>query len=315
MKQLLTLTIIFSFIVASLSSCSFLDDVFTQGSFITGDTDTDVTNTPSTDENLFPYYDWDSLDLKVINSIDKLNYYSALRLLSANSLPEAKSSDSFANNVSLLVTYDENGEIPFDSTDAENPDTPNGSSDYETEIVIPGIVCYALMPDDVFSFEKVSMFSIELTDEAGFLASKLGLGTVEVVITENCIWGDSLITFRNGDNFYSCLLNGTSYNQNTGGRIWQFSTHKFVSGFYIVKNIEQENYTFNVETDAKGQVTVFTCAEFKVGGSRADQNVLVTSETVISTDGVAYTVRELDAYYKAKKENEVSDLPTDEEIA
>ena len=141
------------------------------------------------------------------------------------------------------------------------------------------------------------MFQIELTDKNGFLASKLGLGLVDVVITEECIWGDSLITFRNGDKFFSCLSNGWSLNGETGGWMWDFSTHKYVEGFNIVKNFEQENYAFYIDMNAEGQAFAFECRGAQNGGYRADQNVEVVSSTSISNQGSSYTIAELEDYF------------------
>jgi hypothetical protein len=243
-------------------------------------------------------------DLKVVDSIDKLNYYSALRVLDRS----AKMLDSDGEiSFSLLTTYGSNEEYP-DSDDSVQPDgsgtaegIPGGTVDAET-----GEYYYALSADDKFVFNKISMFKIELTDENGFLASKLGLGTVDVVISEECIWGDSLITFRNGDRFFSCLSNGSGFDSYLGKYVLEFSTHKFISGFYIVKNIVQENYTFTVELDLEGQAFSVTVDEFKAGGPRADRDVRVVSETAFSSDGGSFSARELDEYFK-------SESPSDEE--
>ena len=311
MKKLIVLALASALILSSLMSCSFFGNSYDIGAFpsIGGSNrpGKDGVTPPVDGENQLPNYNWDELDLQIINSIDKLNYYSAIRVLDGETKSKSTSFTTSNYKISSLTTYGEDEEIPSDSTETNNPEMPTDSSENQEDVLIPGVIFYELSPDDVFSFEKVSKFTIELTDENGFLASKLGIGVVEVVVTENCIWGDSLITFRNGDRFYSCLTNGYSYNHNTGGCTWQFSTHKFVEGFYIVKNIVDENYSFNVEMDAEGQVIAFVCRGFKVGGARADKNVKVISSTNISIDGAAYTLSELDAYFKNKKQNENSE--------
>ena len=172
--------------------------------------------------------------------------------------------------------------------------TPENPSDTDSD---EDIYYYELDPNEPFFVNKVSMFQIELTDENGFLASKLGLGLVDVVITEECIWGDSLITFRNVDKFFSCLSNGWSLNGETGGWMWDFSTHKYVEGFNIVKNFGQENYGFYIDMDAEGQAFAFECRGAQNGGYRADQNVNVVSSTSISNQGSSYTIAELEDYF------------------
>ena len=159
------------------------------------------------------------------------------------------------------------------------------------------IYYYQLKPNQPFNMKKVNMFQIELTDENGFLASKLGLGLVDVVISENCIWNDSLITFRNGDRFFSCLTNGRRLDTKTSSQQWIFSTHKYVEGFNIVKNFQQENYAFHIDADAEGQIFAFECRVSQNGGDRVDQNVRIVSATRISTQGGKITVAELEDYF------------------
>jgi hypothetical protein len=318
MKRKVSLVIVSLLIVVTLTGCSIFDNYYNRDLFpsITignGNHPGNDTTYPTDNgyENQLPHYDWGKLDLKIIDSIDKLNYYSAIRVLEEENSRKSVAFTNSDNKIIPLTTYAEDEEILPDSTD--NSEGSDDSLNDQTQDIPSGVVFYALSPNDVFSFEKVSRFTVELTDENGFLASKLVLGTVEVIISENCIWEDSLITFRNGDKFYSCLSNGYSYNRNTGGHTWQFSTHKFVDGFYIVKSIEQENYAFDVEMDFKGQVTSFVCQEFKLGGENVDENVIVMSATEISTDGAAYTVADLDAYFRAKNEKE--DNENNEELS
>ena len=309
MKRLFAFTLILSILVSLMTGCAILEKLFDSG-------DIEITGPVDDIHNLLPLPpEWDGLE--VINSIDKLNYYTALYVLGEPS--DSVQIASLGNvQVSLLAHGTDDGQKQEQSTDSAYPEEPSGSDNTsdnqgtstspgvsDTSGTLQGVYYYSLSPNDVFSFNKISMFQIELTDPDGFLASILGLGTVDVVISENCIWDDSLITFRNGERFFSCLANGCGYDQQTGNSIWEFSTHKFISGFYIVKNIEQENYKFNVEVDREGQVISFTCTEFKAGGPRADRDVKITSATVFSTDGGSFTAAELDQYFKSKK-------PTDE---
>lgn len=273
-----------------------------------------------------------------INSLDKLNYYAALRMIAETPTVSKQSMTGGSPKIVLLAggVGDDSAEVPTvpdatelaptvpdatelaptvpdatelaptvpdatelaptvpDATEPvptegppvapDNPDTTNPGKD---------IIYYTLEPNQPFNMKKVNMFQIELTDENGFLASKLGLGLVDVVISENCIWGDSLITFRNGDKFFSCLTNGWRLNTETGGQQWNFSTHKYVEGFNIVKNFKQENYAFYIDADAEGQIFAFECR----GWDRADQNVRIVSATRISTQGGEITIAELEDYF------------------
>lgn len=241
-----------------------------------------------------------------INGLDQLNYYAAVRMIESTPRLANQSMIGGSYGITLLASgsdTDKREEPPVPETTGpdENQPTPVTPDPSRPPVIGEDIYYYALDPNEPFYINKVSMFQIELTDENGFLASQLGLGIVDVVITEECIWGDSLITFRNGDKFYSCLSNGWGYNRETDGVQWDFSTHKYVEGFFIVKNIAQENYGFYIDVDAQGQAIAFSCGETENGGNRADKNVKVISSTVISNMGCNYTVAELEDYFNTGK--------------
>lgn len=242
------------------------------------------------------------VDSASINSLDEVNYYAAVCVISKTPMPLGLAAGNY--RVELLNT---NGDDPeddsSDSSDKQEENNGVGSEENNAGEFDDGVYYYYLSHDDVFSFDKVSMFKIELTDENGFLASIFGLGVVDVVISENCIWGDSLITFKRGDKFFSCLSNGYTSNNGNGARI-EFSTHKFVDGFAIVKNIEQENYSFTVSISPEGQVSGFECGLSEQGGERPDQNVEVVSSTLISSSGGRFTLAELEAYFKQDSSDE-----------
>lgn len=253
-----------------------------------------------------------------IDSLDKWNYYAALCMVTGIPTVSKQSATDSHYEFALLtagaankseeiqavpdVTEIAPTEVPTlpDATEItqtegpplapDNPDTTAPSKD---------IYYYTLNPDQAFHVNEVSMFQIELTDENGYLASKLGIGLVDVVIAEDCIWGDSLITFRNGDNFFSCLTNGWHRNTKTGGERWDFSTHKYVEGFHVVKNFQQQNYTFYIDADAEGQIFALECRS-QNGSEDADQNVKVVGDTRISTQGGEFTIAELEAYFNSE---------------
>jgi len=251
--------------------------------------------------SLNPPVPGETIDLK-INSLDELNYYAALRTIT--STPKVTKQSVIGANFEIVLLANGSGQDKEEAPptpDTTGPDVTEGpsvtpenpgntDSDYD-------IYYYELDPNEPFFINKVSMFQIELTDENGFLASKLGLGLVDVVITEECIWGDSLITFRNGEKFFSCLSNGWSLNGETSGLLWDFSTHKYVEGFNIVKNFEQENHAFYIEMDAEGQAIAFECRGAQNGGYHADQNVRIASSTSISDQSSSFTIAELEEYF------------------
>lgn len=231
-----------------------------------------------------------------VNSIDKLNYYAALRVLEDTPAP-VKYGLSAGNYGITFLTNGSGIDLPEITVPGNTEGPPVNTSPSSPTDPSEDIVYYELNPNEPFYVNNISMFQIQLTDANGFLASKLGLGIVDIVITEDCIWGESLITFRNGEKFYSCLTNGWSLNEQTRESQWDFSTHKYIEGFYIVKNGVQENYAFEIFMDAEGQATEFICREAQNGGYRPDQNVKIASTTVISTEGGSYTIADLENYF------------------
>ncbi len=214
-----------------------------------------------------------------ISSIDMLNYYAALCVLTDKPVPvNQKRSLSDYDIVSLDRGYGQ------DST--RNPDMPPTTPPKESK---KDIYYYEVDPNVVFKITKVIFFQIELTDENGFLASNIGTGIVDVVITENSL--DNMITFKNGNRFFTCLENSWSQTDR------EFSTHKFIDGFRIIKNFEQENYAFYIYNDGNGQVTKFDCRSAQNGGERPDENVKVISTTVISDEGGQFTIADLENYF------------------
>lgn len=244
-----------------------------------------------------------------ITGLDQLSYYAAVRMIEDTPKLANQSLTGGSYGITLLASgcdTDKREEPPEPET--TGPDETQGPPVAHPSTPPPGydedIYHYALDPNEPFFINKVSMFQILLTDENGFLASRLGLGIVDVVITEDCIWGESLLTFRNGEKFYSCLTNGWTLNQKTGGWQWDFSTHKYVEGFFIVKNFEQENYAFYIDMNAAGEAVAFQCQGTQNGGHRPDQNVQIVSSTEISNEGSSFTVAELEEYFNAAKRPE-----------
>ncbi|MBQ8741778.1 MAG: hypothetical protein IJZ03_00245 [Clostridia bacterium] len=295
MKRILAITLTLVMLLVALTGC--------MAPQISSGPEEDQ-NPPSKEQgsqSLNPPVPGEIIDLK-INSLDELNYYAALRTIT--STPKVTKQSVIGSNFEIVLLANGSGQDKEEARptpDTTGPDvtegpsvTPDNPGDTDSD---EDVYYYELDSNEPFFINKVSMFQIELTDENGFLASKLGLGLVDVVITEECIWGDSLITFRNGEKFFSCLSNGWSLNGETGGWLWDFSTHKYVEGFNIVKNFEQENHAFFIEMNAEGQAIAFECTGTQNGGYHADQNVRIASSTSISDQNSSFTIAELEEYF------------------
>lgn len=212
-----------------------------------------------------------------IDSIDKINFYSAKKIISENSLfPIGMSNNVFSTPKIIFLN----------NTYTENPIDRN----------------------KVFTTTMVTYFTIELNDEKGFLAQKLGgTGLVEVVVTENNIEDmGQMITFKKNDNYYSCLMNGQDNELNSNKVSREFSSHKYIDGFNIIKNLEQENYKFTVHYDGS-KVIGFECAPFhSVPTNYAVDNVTFIEDfCIVLYTKQTFTIDELEVFFKNESEEEL----------
>lgn len=221
-----------------------------------------------------------------IDGLDMLNYYYAIRSLA----DESGYVTACADGTGKLILLD--GFIAEDEPSAplgEDVSKPEFSRPDNDHVINDNVIYYDIDPDQPIVISKVLLFRIELTDERGFLASKLGTGVIDVVISKEFVFGDDLITFKNGERYFSCLTNGG------GIDYMEFTTHKYIEGFSVVKNLDQENYSFTVSI-AGDQVIDFQCGIFKYG-STPDEGVRVVSKTSVVNETHTYTLAELEDYF------------------
>lgn len=224
------------------------------------DTETDP---PLVDtENIYTIKSIDTID-----TIDMLNYYSALKVL----IDPPKISQVRA----------ENDLIPLSTSTTRDSASEEIFSTFQT--------------GDFFSVSMGTFFQIKVTDENGFLASKVGTGTVDVAITNNDL--NPMITLKNGERYYSCFWNSGDTDRIT------FSTHKYAVDFCIVKNMDQNNYTLTVTFDENGQVTEFRCSWFnEPEGLSPDGSVTVASKTNVFRGNTNFTISELENFFSSEKQ-------------
>ncbi len=241
-----------------------------------------------------------------IRSIDMLNYYTAIRMLND---PSAKIEATNVNGITVLTarsdsarTYnlifdtDTNNGVGYDSPPEGQENGTPGSGTTNNKIIH-----YELDPNEVFSVSCVVCFQIEIKSSDGFLASKVGTGIVDVFITENSL--EPMITFKNQDRYYSCCENSQIEN----GKL--YSTHKYIEGFYIVKNLEQDNYSISVTYDnfnpsfsyMQSVATSIVCNSYKNGGDDPDGELPIVSDTYVSSQSAEFTVADLEEYFNTGK--------------
>jgi len=210
-----------------------------------------------------------------IDSIDKINFYSAKKIISEKSL--------FPKGMNYKNNY--------------TPNIISLNNEY---------VEYPIDRNKVFTTTMVTYFTVELKNEKGFLAQKLGgTGLVEIVVTENDIEDiGQMITFKRNNSYYTCFANGGDYDPDSNRSSHNFSSHKYIDGFNIVKNLKQENYKFTVHYNGS-KVIGFECAPFGSTpfGSNVDDVTFIDDYCVVIYARQTFTIDELEVYFK----NEIGD--------
>lgn len=210
----------------------------------------------------------------VIDSIDKLNYYAALSMIE--------------NGVAAVT-------VPLSAI-------PLGYVEGQDYYFSP------VDPNARFTVTKAIFFRIALLDEYGFLASKVGKGEVDVVITENSL--ENMITFKGEKGWYTCLINRAglmTYTDGTPGWWWEFSTHKYIEGFYLVKNTGVGNFRFRVIGNSES-VTNMSCQKFNPTGDDVkwehipDIIKVIPDSTAIIHQTYSFTIADLEATVNRKEE-------------
>ena len=248
----------------------------------------------------------------LINSLSKWNYYAAKKTIADYGI--APTSYAFSDNSALAtpmsnVYYD-------DSADAEYPEEETSKEETQSaETNRPqdgdGVYYYDLCDFGELTIERTVYFQMELTDENGFLARHLGVGTVEVAVALGDYLADlSMITFRNGDKFYSCMYHGYyGFNEKTHAEVYAFAAYRYIDGFYYVKNLKYQHYEFYLEVSATD--VDFYCKYQHM--DEEDEQVKVLKDTSYCIDQkVTYTIEELEAYFSGES---VKKAPTESTLA
>ena len=170
-----------------------------------------------------------------INSLDKLNFYAVKKAIAENG----------------VVLLSDSVQKPKVATLANNTSF--------RLLNLANSTATSINANSTFTITMYSYFTITLNDTRGFLAQKLGgTGSVEVVITRNNF--NNMITFKKGERYYSCLQ--TSLTE----RAMSFSSHKYVNGFKLVENYDQENYEYTVYFEGD-KVIGINCGRFEGNGN------------------------------------------------
>lgn len=234
-----------------------------------------------------------------IDSLDKLNYYAARKSLSNDTVDGLKATVGGALSFGMRAPELLLSKLPtFFEKDGSSALPPLSSSENGD------IYVFSIGPEEVFTVTRVIGFQIKLENPNninGFLESKLGAGVIDVIITQNSL--ETMITFRNGDRYFSCLFNGYERNENDDGtrtaRL-HFSTHKYIDGFSIVKNLTENSYGFYIwMNESTGDVTDFRVQIFE----QVTPNLTYWLDTVSVVPGSSFVSNQTGSFTIADLQN------------
>lgn len=223
----------------------------------------------------------------VFDSLDKVNYYAGLKLVrqqSAGAVAQNIQSKTGYSVKLLNNTSEPQGSYPAPGGDDEEFKGGIGSEDISSECLRITTAIY---------------FQLEVTEQDEFLASKVGTGTVNAVITDLHIGVSpfAMITFKNGDRYFSCLT------ENRGLREEEyhfFGTHLYISGFELYKDTTNGVSHFRVYFDwGTEQVTSVSWIPYDRNPSEAPVYpiAIVPDSTHRTQEIYEFTLQELADYY------------------
>lgn len=213
-----------------------------------------------------------------IDSIDKLNYYSAQKIL-GTTLPNGASASS-GEDKRIFGSY------------------------LSTSGATQNIV---FLPTDIFTVTNVSYFALDV-NAGSFIADAVGEGRVEVVVTQNSL--ADMITFKNGERFYSCV-SFASFDTLDSER--SFYSANSVNGFSISRTDTPTGYRFDVIFE-NGCAVDLRCVEIATNTIKSFD--AVKGSSVSSNGGASFTVSSLEVYINERKGDgtvDASEIDTDTE--
>lgn len=204
------------------------------------------------------------------------------------------------NFYTVKTAIENNGVLPI----------ANSASKGLSATAIKGTARYEFNRETPFSITRGTYFKITLYNEQGFLAKKLGgLGMVEVVVLENSI--SDMITFKRGDNFYSCILDkkySTPLGSYTESRL-VFNTNKYIEGFKIIENTDAvafqytahyRRYNTNREAAYKYSELCDFVAKHTSSDSTTETDYIIFNKNSAKIVNInkEVTIKQLDEYFK-----------------
>ena len=123
-------------------------------------------------------------------------------------------------------------------TEEEDVESPK-RQDYVDEY---GRLHYPIPYDMEFAFSDFLYFEFDAKNSA-FLEERIGNGHIYgLSVKTNIMSGETILVLKKGEYFYSCLSNGAGSHSTGGPTYIEFSAHKTIEGFDVVKDSTNKRY-------------------------------------------------------------------------
>ena len=236
------------------------------------------------------------------DTLDKVNFYGGLKAI-ADSKANLSVTHGKTATASYLLSDDKNSiqilnlsetslDDISDSQTTNNDNTPNSNNGVWDLTHEPMTITTAVY------------FKINVAEGDTLLASKIGVGEAEVIVTDLCIGINpfAMITFKNGDKYFSCL--SEMYALKDGENY--FGSHLYISGFEMFKDRVDEMtsfYTLTLDKENK-TVTSFKWQHYHRIPSQAPlYDIEIFPETIdISYNTYVFTLDELRLYWQSEED-------------
>ena len=138
---------------------------------------------------------------------------------------------------------------PYKSNKAKlNNDITDESQERTLYVDIYGRTHYPIHLEDQYTFSNFVYFEFD-SENSTFLEERIGNGHIRGLALKLSIFDEQMLILKNGDHYYSCLSNGGGNNGRDNRMYIQFSAHKVIEGFDVVKDATNKRYvTLGFET-------------------------------------------------------------------
>ena len=194
--------------------------------------------------------------------------------VSSDSISPIESDSSSTESTSKPVRSSK--ERPNTSEEVPEESEENTRQDYEDE---KGRYHYPIDIQESYVFSNFIYFSF-VSENCEFLEERIGNGNIDALVVETEFFSEKMIVLKNEDKLYSCLLNGARYGGSDGG-YYEFSAHKFIEGFDLVKDLEAK-YPITVKFgDSPASLTNISFGGKNAAVFNIDTETIINDESAI----------------------------------